>query len=90
MLFGATLTQVSAGIGTMLSTGFVTWALRGGALASALLSSMPAWRGFDPLVMIIARRRKEEKNKEEDKEISKIDRLFENAPRDQDPSQKIS
>jgi len=74
----------------MLSTGFVTWVLRGGALASALLSSMPAWRGFDPLVLIIARRRKDEKNKEEDESVSKVDRVFENASGDQHLSQRKS
>ncbi len=86
MILGATLTEVSVGIATLLSTGFVTWVLRAGALASALLSSMPAWRGFDPLVIFIARRRKDEKNKEEDEQLSKVDRVFENASRDQDRS----
>jgi hypothetical protein len=85
MILGATLTQVSVGIATTLSTGFVTWVLRGGALASALLSSMPAWRGFDPLVILIARRRKNEK----DEAISKVDRVFEKVSSVRKRSQRL-
>ena len=40
------------GAGVALTVGFVGWLLRGGALLSAFLSSMPLWRGFDPLVIV--------------------------------------
>ncbi len=73
----------------MLTTGFVSWVLRGGALAAALLTSMPAWRGFDPLVIFVARRRKDDKENEEDEKdeaISKADRVFDNVSRAQDRS----
>ena len=66
----------------MLTTGFVTWVLRGGALASALLTSMPAWRGFDPLVIVVARRKKDDKDVKDEDE-SEVERVFENAARAQ-------
>ena len=44
----------------MLSVGFVSWLLRGEALLSALLSSMPLWRGFDPLVIMMRPKRRDE------------------------------
>jgi hypothetical protein len=40
-----------------LTAGLVGWFLRGGALLGALLSSMPLWRGFDPLVVVMRPRR---------------------------------
>ena len=44
--------QASTGVAFTLSAGFITWLLRAGTLASSLLSSMPLWRGFDPLPVL--------------------------------------
>jgi Domain of unknown function (DUF4347)/Cadherin-like/Right handed beta helix region len=44
----ATSTAVSAG----LSIGYVIWLVRGGALMSSLLASVPAWRLMDPLPVL--------------------------------------
>ena len=38
--------------GVALSVGFVAWILRGGALLTSFLVSMPAWRHFDPLPVL--------------------------------------
>jgi hypothetical protein len=35
-----------------LSVGYVLWLLRGGIVASSLLSSLPAWRMVDPLPVL--------------------------------------
>lgn len=35
-----------------LTTGILSWLLRHGSLLSTLLSSMPLWRGFDPLMIL--------------------------------------
>jgi hypothetical protein len=35
-----------------LSVGYVVWLLRGGALLSTFLSSLPAWRFIDPLPVL--------------------------------------
>nr|MDJ0871231.1 hypothetical protein [Gammaproteobacteria bacterium] len=44
--------QATTGVAFTLSAGFVTWLLRAGTLATSLLSSMPLWRGFDPLPVL--------------------------------------
>ncbi len=44
----ASTTAVSAG----LSIGYVIWLVRGGALLSSLLASVPAWRVMDPLPIL--------------------------------------
>ena len=58
--------QIATGSGVMLTAGYVAWILRGGALASMLISSMPMWRGFDPLPLLAARKKKRKKEKDEE------------------------
>lgn len=38
--------------GVALSVGAVWWATRAGALVASLLVSVPAWRNFDPLMVL--------------------------------------
>ena len=38
--------------GVALSVGAVWWATRAGALVASLLMSAPAWRNFDPLMVL--------------------------------------
>lgn len=45
--------------GIAISAGVIAWTLRGGALLASLLSTLPTWRGFDPLP-VIARRDSED------------------------------
>ncbi|MBV8839351.1 MAG: hypothetical protein JO000_22690, partial [Alphaproteobacteria bacterium] len=47
--------------------------LRGGSLVAALLSSIPLWRGFDPLVIVTQSRRSEGRG------ASEVDTLFDRA-----------
>ncbi|WP_295534526.1 tandem-95 repeat protein, partial [uncultured Pseudacidovorax sp.] len=50
----------TAGVGTLaasgLSIGYVFWLLRGGVLASAMLSALPAWQMIDPMPVMAASR----------------------------------
>lgn len=69
----ATLNVALAGGSVMLSVGFVSWLLRGEALLSALLSSMPLWRGFDPLVIMMRPKRRDE---DADRPPTDVDRMF--------------
>jgi len=55
-----------------LTVGFVSWLLRNGALLSALLSSMPLWRGFDPLPIVTRPIRRDQ----EEQAPSDVDLLF--------------
>jgi hypothetical protein len=64
-----------ASAGVALTVGFVGWLLRGGALLSAFLSSMPLWRGFDPLVIV----QRPHRNDGRRRIISRLDRLFDGA-----------
>ncbi|SMP76920.1 tandem-95 repeat protein [Noviherbaspirillum suwonense] len=42
----------SVAVGAGFSVGYVIWLLRGGVLATSLLSSLPAWRFVDPLPVL--------------------------------------
>jgi filamentous hemagglutinin family protein len=64
-----------AGASIALTVGLVGWFLRSGALLSALLSSMPLWRGFDPLVVVMQPRRNEGRGSG----TSEVDAMFEGA-----------
>jgi filamentous hemagglutinin family protein len=57
-----------------LTVGIVTWLLRNGALLSALLSSMPLWRGFDPLPILTRPIRRDEEPSSSD-----VDLLFDDT-----------
>ena len=43
----------SVAVGASFSVGYVIWLLRGGVLATSLLSSLPAWRFVDPLPVVV-------------------------------------
>jgi filamentous hemagglutinin family protein len=58
-----------------LTVGIVTWLLRNGALLSALLSSMPLWRGFDPLPILTRPIRRDQ----EEQAPSDVDLLFDDT-----------
>ncbi|MEM1040355.1 MAG: Ig-like domain-containing protein [Pseudomonadota bacterium] len=51
-LLEASAAKVAFAFGSALSVGSVSWLLRGGALAAVLMSSMPAWRRFDPIAVV--------------------------------------
>ena len=40
------------GAGLTLSTGFVAWMVRGGALVAGLMASLPSWRHMDPVPIL--------------------------------------
>ena len=48
----AATVAATAATGMSLSVGYVVWLLRGGALLSTVLSSLPAWRFIDPLPVL--------------------------------------
>ena len=45
--------QATASVVFSLSAGVLTWMLRAGSLMASLLTSMPMWRGFDPLPVLL-------------------------------------
>jgi filamentous hemagglutinin family protein len=72
----AAVTTAIAGTSFVVTAGIVGWLLRGGALLTALLSSMPLWREFDPLTVMTRSRRRDD---DEDQPSSRVDRMFESA-----------
>jgi hypothetical protein len=46
------VTRITVVTGMTLSVGFITWALRSGALLASFMATMPAWRHFDPLPVL--------------------------------------
>jgi hypothetical protein len=54
------VSTIIGGSSLLLTTGLISWVLRGGALASALLSTLPLWRGMDPLPLLAGRKKKTE------------------------------
>ena len=77
----ATLVKIAAGASVVLTAGFVSWLLRSGLLLSALLSSLPVWQGFDPLVVVQTRRRSGERRGQ----LSAVERMFDKA---RDPARR--
>ena len=57
--------------GVVLTAGVVAWILRSGALLSSLMSTIPLWKGYDPLP-ILAYKDDDEKDKKEDMDEHKI------------------
>jgi len=80
----ASLKTAIAGSGLALTVGFVGWLLRGGALLTALLSSIPVWRQFDPLTILQDRRRRK------DEPASEVDKIFDKAKRRVDAMRRVS
>jgi hypothetical protein len=58
--------QIASAGGIVLTVGYISWILRGGALAATLLSTMPLWRQFDPLPLLAARRKRRDKKDSEE------------------------
>jgi hypothetical protein len=58
--------QIGSASGIVLTVGYISWILRGGALAATLLSTMPLWRQFDPLPLLAARKRRRKKKHDEE------------------------
>lgn len=46
--------HIIAGTSLTLSAGFVAWVLRGGSLLASFMSTLPLWKGFDPLPILAA------------------------------------
>ena len=76
---------VTAALAGTISVGYVIWLLRGGALLTAVLSSLPAWQFVDPLPVLDAwasRRKREAEDektagKDEDEAERRVQSIFE-------------
>ncbi len=73
------ITATAGGAALLLSVGYVGWLLKTGSLAAALLTFLPLFRDFDPLLILIKKQNADKRKDEEDHETepSSLDLLFE-------------
>lgn len=58
------IAAASVAVTGSLSAGYVMWLVRGGVLATSLMSSLPAWRVLDPLPVLSHRARRSDEDDE--------------------------
>ena len=73
-----TLGELAAGtakiVGTTFSFGWAVWAIRGGYLATGMLTSLPSWHFLDPLpIFDAASNRANSASSQEEKDVSLSD-----------------
>ncbi len=69
-LLGASVAKVTFTFGSLLSVGGVSFVLRSGLLATALMSAVPAWTRLDPISVVSGRQ-----DEESDEEPSDVDMM---------------
>ena len=62
--------------GAVVSAGFVIWALRGVGLLTTLLSSIPAWRHFDPVPILAPEDDKPDWDESDNQETAREERAM--------------
>ena len=72
---GRTVVGSTFAVGGSLSVGYVVWLVRGGVLASSMLSALPAWQMIDPLPVVTAARKKGERD-DDAADAPEVERLF--------------
>ena len=59
------------------TAGFVTYLLRAGSLISSLMSTLPLWRGFDPIAIFSGdKKKKKDRDEIPDTNEAKLETLF--------------
>ncbi|MCD6188429.1 MAG: VCBS domain-containing protein, partial [Desulfuromusa sp.] len=56
--------------------GLVSYLLRAGSLIASMMSTLPLWRGFDPIVIVAGKKKKKDKKKVEDPAVTESETLF--------------
>ncbi|NRB29778.1 MAG: tandem-95 repeat protein, partial [Rhizobiaceae bacterium] len=73
-LFGVAIDKVTYAFGSILSVGGVSFVLRGGVMAAAMMSAIPAWARFDPINIVSSNN---QENEDEAEEISEAEIMTE-------------
>ncbi|RLB78527.1 MAG: hypothetical protein DRH06_01430, partial [Deltaproteobacteria bacterium] len=58
------------------TVGLVSYLLRAGSLIASMMSTLPLWRGFDPIVIVAGKKKKKDKQKNEDPAVTESETLF--------------
>ena len=67
----------ATGLALTLSAGAVTWAVRGVSVMASMLSSMPLWKGFDPLPLLSAKKVSRTRDEDQVNPLPDDDRIAE-------------
>jgi len=67
--------QAMGSVSLGLSAGYLIWLLRSGSLIAAFLSTMPLWRGMDPL-LIVGTSRDDQDRKREQSDTELVQKIF--------------
>ncbi len=70
-----------AGLSSVLSVGYVVWAIRGGSLVASMLSALPVWRFADPLPVLeysskASNQKRQDENHDDDEDEQKLGAIF--------------
>ena len=74
--------QVLLGTTLTLTAGYVSWILRGGALLTSFLSTVPLFKRFDPVPILKSKDRDKFSESENDSEDSYVEKVFTNVDDD--------
>lgn len=66
-----------AASGVTITAGYVNWLLRGGTLLTSMLSTLPGWKGVDPLPILSDKRKKQPIKDQESEPNDSAEALFE-------------
>ncbi|MCP3891956.1 MAG: hypothetical protein GY702_24270, partial [Desulfobulbaceae bacterium] len=55
---------LTGGASISLAAGAMSYLMRAGSLMSSFLATVPIWKGFDPVGVLLAPRKKDKKNKQ--------------------------
>ena len=72
----------ATGIVAVMAAGYTMWTLRGGYLLATFLSSLPAWRAFDPLPILCASRDDKEKRTRNNNPQDSLESILTQATRE--------
>ncbi|MEZ5658151.1 MAG: cadherin-like domain-containing protein [Burkholderiaceae bacterium] len=82
LVFDQQVAASSVAVSTGVSIGYVIWLLRGGALLSSIIASMPAWRSIDPLPVLHSMDASRAGDRDEESIESMLEAANQGAPTD--------
>ncbi len=59
---------MTSGVSVSLAAGVVSYLLKAGSLMSSFLSTVPIWKGFDPVAIMFGPKKKKKKDTEQENE----------------------
>ena len=73
-------TNIITTISVTFTVGLISYLLRAGSLVASMLSTLPLWRGFDPIVIVARKKKKTDKQTVEDPAATESETFFDSEP----------